>query len=267
MPASVEHGVVVENGIEISMATTSNENETGGITSEGPTLWTTNLSDCTAIATFDPEADPEQVARTLYHSRGGNVPDAWYTNLARMLDGEHTTYVVVANGDISGDEASFESIYLKPLKKNLIAAMQNEDKETGNLVFKIFFSEAEDDDQKRLVRRSFAIDESGFWGRAAVGGDVPSKFDDGSQTADNQEENEEEQGEDAENEAEGGEEEEEDFGNGLGNGSENEEAGDAPADVGEGNAEEEQENSGNKEDDQPAEEAEEEENKEDVGED
>ncbi|EHK98748.1 hypothetical protein M7I_5256 [Glarea lozoyensis 74030] len=232
---------------------------------EGPTLWTTNLSDCTAIATFDPEAESEQVARTLYHSRGGRVPDAWYTNLARMLDGEHTTYVIVANGDVSGDEASFESVHLTPLKENLIAAMENEGKETGNLVFKIFFSEAEDDDQKRLVRRSFAIDESGFWGRAAVGGDVPSKFDDGNKAADHHNDNDEEQGEAGDNDAEGGEEEEDDFGNDQTNESDDEKAGDAAVDArGEGDPAEEQYDSGDKEEDQPTEASEEKEDKEDV---
>jgi hypothetical protein len=158
-------GLDSDGGTQVNMAIGRTLDDVPSATSSDAILWTTYMTQCCAIATFDFEADDGDVQRTLYHAQGSNPSDPYFKTLVSMINPDHTTYVIIGNGSDDDKKESFEIFAVANVKEKLTAAMKKAKKSMDNVTFKIFFTLKEDDKKNDLEPGSFALDESGFWGR------------------------------------------------------------------------------------------------------
>jgi hypothetical protein len=128
--------------------------------SEGDeTLWTTGMSDCCAVATFD----RDNAKRTLCHLPGSYPQPEFFATLANII--ELNTTVIVAAGS-SSTFNYFADNLVPTFKAALIDAMQNANKDTSNL--RVVGFHTEDDANNGMQEGSFVMKANGDYGRGAL---------------------------------------------------------------------------------------------------
>jgi hypothetical protein len=155
-PSEASTGLTMQ-GTEVPMSSLNSIEPTQ---SEGDeTLWTTGMSDCCAVATFDRDT----AKRTLCHLPGSNPSAGFFAALADII--QENTVVIVAAG--SSSTFDFFSGNLVPLfKDGIINAMQSAGKDTRKLLVTGFHTE--DDASQNMQEGSFVIEGDGTYGRGAL---------------------------------------------------------------------------------------------------
>lgn len=128
--------------------------------SEGDeTLWTTGMSDCCAVATFD----RDNAKRTLCHLPGSDPNPGFLAALADIIK-PNTTVIVAAGSSSTFD--FFAGNLVPTFREALINAVQKANKDTSNL--RVIGFHTEDDAKNGMQEGSFVMEANGDYGRGAL---------------------------------------------------------------------------------------------------
>ena len=127
--------------------------------SDDDVLWTRDMGDCCAVATYDHESGE----RTLYHLPGSNARAGYYDGLSKRLSDKVT--VIIASGTQFESQIRFEeSAACTENEPELSAAMKKAGKKTPK--YKYFWTHYERQDKPAgMIMGSFGITSKGKYGR------------------------------------------------------------------------------------------------------
>ncbi len=124
------------------------------------TLWTVDMTDCHAIATFDHDTNE----RTLIHIQAGRAHRRYFERIADRIS-PNTTIIIVAGGWWSQD--SIQSIYGDPqntYRVGLETAMTNKGKATDDLQWEVFWGNGIVGNGDNTLPVGFFIQADGLYG-------------------------------------------------------------------------------------------------------
>ena len=152
---SVEAPGIPRRDVNVPMSSRGNMHPTW-IENGADVLWTTGLSDCVAVATWDKTTGK----RSLTHPNAGDVTEAWASELVRGLTQD--TIVIIANGTGQSSSAYFhEHGDFANIKAKIIAALGTKPKPK----FWMYFTPQPKTVARGLMMHSFVMYANGVFGR------------------------------------------------------------------------------------------------------